>query len=65
MTTKNKTLVILACIGLNIFGWALGFNLYDVLKPNPKLFDIIEYSLLGTGWLLLIICIIAMNIKNK
>lgn len=61
MITKNKTLVILICIGLNIFGWALGFNLYDVLKPNPELFNIIEYSFLGTGWLLIIIVIIFMK----
>lgn len=61
MTTKNKTLLILACIALNIFGWALGFNLYDVVKPNPELFDIIEYSLLGTGYLLLVICYFIMK----
>lgn len=65
MKTKDKILLILCSLGLNIFGWALGFNLYDKIKPNPELFDVIEYGLLGIGWLLLIAILIIQMRKNK
>ena len=61
---KINVALVLACIGLNIFGWALGFLLHNVLKPNPELFNIIEYSFLGTGWILIIICYIILNSKK-
>lgn len=65
MDTKDKILLLLCSLGLNIFGWALGFNLYDKIKPNPELFDIIEYGLLGTGWLLFIVVVIIQMRKRK
>ena len=37
----------------------------DKIKPNPELFDIIEYGLIGTGWLLLIVTLIIQMCKNK
>lgn len=35
----------------------------DKIKPNPELFDIIEYSLLGAGYILIGIIIILKKRK--